>query len=238
MQMNLLFDNVDTVVNLSPTHKKPIHYHQTHDNKVVISKKVIKFDSRLAPTFLLKMDNLSDKLKTEDPEYDLELTGKFVDKTVRIVVDPKTINPVYSYKEVDILEKPDQEKIERPHTQTIANINEPIPVKVTDTYHTPTELLRKYIFRKSYYLSHTDGMSYKFLYDIAEFLQEKGKFVRLQAFDQETKKSTALIVRNGGAPFPAAFLEGKIDGKNYCLVLHLADRELKLPLPGEKEEEV
>jgi hypothetical protein len=237
MQLHLLFDNVDTVVNLSPTHKKPIHYHQTLDRKKVFTKKVMKFDSKLASNFLLQMDDLSDKLKSEDPEYDIELTGKTIEHTVRIVVNPKTLDPVYSFKEVDILERADQERLERPHTPTVANINEPIPVKVTDTYHTPKELLQKYIFRKSYYLSHIDGMTYKFLFDIAKFLEDLDKFVRLQAYDQETKKPTALIMRTGGIPFPAAYLEGKTNGNQYCLVLHLADRELKLPTAGETEEE-
>jgi hypothetical protein len=40
-----------------------------------------------------------------------------------------------------------------------------------------------------------------------------------------------LVMNDGGKPY-RAFLEGRIKGDKYCLVLHLTDQELK-PLPTE-----
>jgi hypothetical protein len=40
-----------------------------------------------------------------------------------------------------------------------------------------------------------------------------------------------LVMSDGGKPY-RAFLEGRIKGDKYCLILHLADQELK-SLPTE-----
>jgi hypothetical protein len=40
-----------------------------------------------------------------------------------------------------------------------------------------------------------------------------------------------LIMNDGGKPY-RSFLEGRIKGDKYCLILHLTDQELK-PLPTE-----
>ena len=39
-----------------------------------------------------------------------------------------------------------------------------------------------------------------------------------------------LVLNDGGNPY-RAFLEGRIKGEKYCLILHLSDQELK-PLPS------
>jgi len=40
-----------------------------------------------------------------------------------------------------------------------------------------------------------------------------------------------LVMNDGGKPY-RAFLEGRVKGEKYCLILHLTDQELK-PLPTE-----
>jgi hypothetical protein len=150
-----------------------------------------------------------------------------IKKTSQLFVDDK-YKPVYSYQAYDTLYK-DGKYQERPHVVTASNVNERIPVKITEKYYKPEELAKKFVFRKSYFLTHTDGASYKFLYDIARDLVERGEFVRLQAYNPETKKPVALVMVSGARPFPAAFLEGRVDGDKYYLAVHLSDRELKPP---------
>ena len=41
-----------------------------------------------------------------------------------------------------------------------------------------------------------------------------------------------LVFTDGGKPY-RAFLEGRVKGDKYCLILHLSDLELK-PLPEKK----
>ena len=78
-------------------------------------------------------------------------------------------------------------------------------------------------------LSHVDGVSYLFLHGIAENLGKLNKLVRVQAYDKHSKKPAPLVISAGSKPFPAAFLEGKIEGDKYLLVLHVSNRELKIP---------
>jgi hypothetical protein len=44
-----------------------------------------------------------------------------------------------------------------------------------------------------------------------------------------TSGKEPLVMNDGGKPY-RAFLEGRIKGDKYCLILHLTDQELK-PLP-------
>ena len=136
------------------------------------------------------------------------------------------------------MERPSGETIERPHHVNPQNINETIPVKITDKYYSREELLQNFIFGKSYYLSHVDGVSYLFLHGIASELHEMNKMVKLQAYDHQTKKPTAMVTIVGSRPYPAAFLEGKVDGDEYSLIVHLSNRELRLPETTEISEKV
>ena len=234
MKIHLMYEKIDTILTLTPTHRALQKYKRTRDGRQASSVRALVFDSTKAPEKIIDAD-FSETLKKEDPELDLEVVGKLVRKTSRIVVD-NDLEPVYTYKEFDVLTKPDGQEIERPHLTQSPNINELLPVKITDKYYKATDLLQKFVFRKSYFISHTDGVSYKFLYDIAQKLAELDRFARVVAFDQTTKKPAPIVMIAGGPPFPAAFVSGKVLDDKYCLILHLADRELKLPTDAEEEE--
>ena len=42
------------------------------------------------------------------------------------------------------------------------------------------------------------------------------------------KGTNPIILNAGGVPY-RGFLEGRIDGERYCLILHLSNMELKAP---------
>ena len=48
------------------------------------------------------------------------------------------------------------------------------------------------------------------------------------------KGNQPLILRRGSVPY-RGFLEGRIEGDKYCLLLHLSNLELKQP-EGDKED--
>jgi len=169
---------------------------------------------------------MAQKLKDSDIDVDIELAGKFVKQTSWITVT-EDLEPVYNYSIYDVLTLPDGTVKERPHMQTVGNINSSIPVRISDELEDPHELLFQYLFRKSYYITHYDGVTYKFLYEIAERLHSAQKFARVDTFNPETRKRAPLILTDGGRKFPRAFLSGTVKGEKYHLILHLSDQELK-----------
>ena len=66
-------------------------------------------------------------------------------------------------------------------------------------------------------------MTYDFLYDMAKKLDEQ-QVMMLVGGGQ--KGVSPLVMSNGGTPY-RAFLEGRIDGDSYALILRLTHLELK-----------
>jgi hypothetical protein len=234
MKIHIAHENIDTVVNLAPVRTIQKKFYTTTSGEKPINIRSIIFDEEITSEKLQENKNLSKLLKEEDPEINFELAGKRIRQARRIIVD-KEYNAVYTFQEFDVLERPTGETIERPYTVTYPNINETLPVRISDKYFSKEELLTRLVFSRSYYISHVDGVSYLFLYEIAKKLFELNRLVRVVAYDQQTKKPSPLVLSVGGKKFPAAFLEGKIDGDKYFLILHLSDRELKLPETPEKK---
>lgn len=234
MKIHIAYNKIDGEVRLVPTHRLPKLKKITPAGLPVESKRVAVVDSSIRDTDLLAMPNLAHELQTSDPDIDIEFAGKFINSTSRIVVD-KTLKPVYNYAAIDVLTKPNGERMERPHMEYTGNSAGAIPVVAivdADKLVDPRDATKQMIFSRSYYLAHEDGVSYKFLYDLAKLLADTGKWARLVAYDQDTKKPAPLVLEDGGKPYTRAFLEGRIDGTRYSLIMHLSDTELKAPPPA------
>ena len=234
MKIHIAHENIDTVVNLAPVRSIQKKFYTTSSREKPISIRSIIFDEENTSEKLLEKKNISKLLKEEDPEINYELAGKKIKQARRIIVD-RDYGAVFNFQEFDVLERPTRETIERPYTVAYPNINETLPVRISDQYFSREDLLTRLVFSRSYYISHVDGVNYLFLYEIAKKLFDLNRFVRVIAYEQQTKKPSPLVLSVGGKKFPAAFLEGKIDGDKYFLILHLSDRELKLPEIPEKK---
>jgi hypothetical protein len=228
MKIHLAHENVDAELELIPTHRKKQSFRKTPDGKDIINQKFILFDIEKRNDKVLKENQIFDKFIEDDFDIDIELTGKYIKSTNRIVVN-KDFRPVYNYMRFDILKFPDGSKKERVHLYTHGNTNHDIPVKITDDLIDPKDLLLKYIFRKSYYISHTNGLTFKFLFDLAKRLHNSGKFARVEAYDPDSQKRSPLVLYDGGRKFPRAFLEGRVKKNAYALILHISDQELIIP---------
>ena len=226
MRIHLAYENIDAELELVPTHIPQKRYHISPQGERSTRQRYIKYDSKLSDDKLLQNYNLIQELKDTDIDVDIELAGKKISKTSRITVT-KDLEPVYNYSMYDVLTLPDGTKRERPHLQTISNINAPIPVRITDELFSPKDLMFNFLFRKSYYITHYDGVTYKFLYEIAEKLHKSKKFARVDTFNPETRTREPLILTDGGRKFPRAYLSGTVKGENYRLILYLSDQELK-----------
>jgi hypothetical protein len=75
-------------------------------------------------------------------------------------------------------------------------------------------------------LRHVDGVTYDFLFGIAKELDEKDSVMLLAA--GEGGKGP-LVLQAHGSPY-RGFLEGRVDGEKFLLLLHLSAMELKKPV--------
>lgn len=236
MRFHVAYENIDTIVEMTPTHHVIKRFNRTLDGQKATHVRALVFDAPLREEKLGEMADLAAALKDGDPEINIEAAGKMLTKTEHIAVD-KDLRPVYTYREFDVMTRPDGAREERPHAVILPNIDEVIPVKVTDKLFDPRDIATKFLISRSFYLSHTDGVSYKFLFEIAENLARAGKFARVQAYDPVEKKPAPLLLRIGTTLYPAAFLEGRVRSEEYCLLLHLSAQELKVPKFAESEPE-
>ena len=107
-----------------------------------------------------------------------------------------------------------------------------MPLKWTGKFIKKKDVVRKFVFANKMQLMHINGLTYDFLYGMAKELEEKESMMLLGG---GPKSNQPLILRRGSSPY-RGFLEGRTDGDNYCLILHLSTLELKSPKPDEKEE--
>lgn len=73
------------------------------------------------------------------------------------------------------------------------------------------------------------GLTFDFLFEMAKTLHEQDKLLIVGA---GPKGSLPLILSTNGAPY-RGFLEGRVAGQSYWLVLHLTNLELKMPASTE-----
>ena len=210
--MNIKHEKSSANVSIMPTHPPFLSYNRTKSGKIVKTQRSMVFNTNMLKK-TASIDNWTDVLKTSDLDFDMEFSGKYISKTNQIVVDEK-LNPVNSYSITESLTRPDGSVETRDYIRYERNIDKEIPVVISNKLFDPREIFLSYIFRKSYYMIHTDPISYEVLYNIAKHLDTEKKFAKITTFNQETKKVAPLILSQGGSLFSAVFLEGKINNKS------------------------
>ena len=184
-------------------------------------KEGVDFEMQLAA-------RLSEDLVNSDPEIDLELTGKFIDDVSRVYINEDE-KPVFRVKKVEKIFSPKAElKEEREPKYNESNIAGESIVSWTGKLMPKSKVYNKLVFNKKYQLKHVNGLTYDFLFDMAKQLADKDALMMLGG---GASGKEPLVMNDGGKPY-RAFLEGRIKGDKYCLILHLTDQELK-PLPTE-----
>ena len=208
----------------------------------VINKRVLKGTSQSSTqTLLAKYDEkpkegvdfqmqlaarLSEDLVNSDPEIDIELSGKFIEDVSRVYINEDE-KPVFRVTKTEKIFSPKAElKEEREPKYNESNIAEDSIVKWTGKLMPKVKVYNKLVFNKKYQLKHVNGLTYDFLFDMAKQLADKDALMMLGG---GASGKEPLVMSDGGKPY-RAFLEGRIKGKKYCLILHLTDQELK-PIP-------
>src|SRR5262245_56163993 len=220
--------NRDAIVALESVRpKRDVRYIDENHN-MVINRRLLKSDVAHDLTSLTKEDNdmekLGKKLIEDDPEIDIENFGKFLGETSRVYVSEKGI--AHSVDEFEVIYKPDGGVRERwSRKKDTQNINSDSPLKWTGKFIKKKEVVKKFVFGAKKQLIHVNGLTYDFLYEIAKVLHDKDTLTMLRGGE---KVDQPLILYRGGKLYNA-FLEGRIDGDAYCLILHLSNMELKKP---------
>jgi hypothetical protein len=166
---------------------------------------------------------IAENLINGDPEISLEVTGQFLGKSPRVYVNDE-LNVVYKVnKKEKVFNAEGTLTEERELRQLVSNVLSEDPLKWSGKFFPIKDAYNKFVFVRTYQLFHNSGLTYDFLYDMTKQLEEKKSFMLLGS----GKKGVGpAIFQEGGQPF-RIFLEGRTQGDDYMLLMHLSNLELK-----------
>lgn len=176
---------------------------QTTDGKEVFSQKILKYTSKNSYPALLNQFGDASKVANElisgNPEIDLEMSGRMIQGSSRLIID-KNLKPVSKINKKEVVFTPDGNiSEERIPKELIANILGEIPVKLTGKLFPKNEIYNKLVFAKKYQLSHVNGLTFDFLFEIAKELSDKDSLMMLAA---GAKSNEPLVFQDGRKKLP------------------------------------
>lgn len=207
------------------------------DNKVLIGKEgkpaefrrlVAAGNGSLHEDLIVKFgrEDYSAELISADPEIDLEIVGRTIDATQSLLLDSKGVPLKGSPKPIEVTLDPAGNEVSRRDPVEVAStVNDLLPIRWVGKKIPKTDLVRKFSVKRTMQLRHVDGVTYDFLFGMAEELARE-KVVVLLGAGEDGKQP--LILQLNGTPY-RGFLEGRINGEEYALLLHLSNMELKKP---------
>ncbi|MBA2335650.1 MAG: hypothetical protein M3449_07965 [Acidobacteriota bacterium] len=227
--------NRDAVVaaeGLAP--KRDVRYVDKH-GRPVTNRRLLKSDvTHDLPELLKKrkkLESVANALIKGDPEIDIEEFGMFLTDTSRVYVSKKGI--VHLVEEFEVIKNPDGTVRERrPRKKEPQNMNSEIPLRWTGKFIKKEEAVNRFVFTNKKQLVHVNGLTFDFLFDMAKILDKKDSLLLIRGGENG---SDPVVMNRGGKPYNA-FLEGRVKGDSYCLILHLSNMELKKPAEIEKNE--
>jgi len=199
----------------------------SYQNKPIQNIKLLINDERTNEQNLqAKFKNkLTDEIISNDVDIDVEFAGKIVGDIDRIFLNSKSeiLYHPPKIKEIVFNEKGEEVKTQNP-SEIIPNVRDDTPpLKWTGKFFKREEVLQKFVFSKSTQLKHVDGLTFEFLFEMAKKLDEKKSLILLGG--GKTGKDP-LIFQSNGLPH-RGFLDGRVKGKEYQLMLRLSNLELK-----------
>lgn len=174
-------------------------------------------------------EDYADKLIAGDPEIDFEHVGRAVRETSQVYLsaDGDVLHAPPEVVEV-IFDPGGEEKERRAPQDVLGNVNEELPIRWGERRFPRVELPRRFVIQRTLQIRHYDGLTYDYLFGMAKELDESDEVVLIGA---GAKGRKPLIFQTNGTPY-RGFLEGRVDGERYMLLLHLSNMELKRPGSG------
>jgi hypothetical protein len=199
---------------------------QTEDSQSVKPARIIKTHLSKSYSHLIPQcesdEELARYLMESDPEIDLEAAGRATGPMDRVLLDQDD-RVLYSTSEIEIITDKYGTEIERREPiDTPANIDTQTPLVWTGKLFKRTDAVRQFAFSRNYQIRHVDGLTFDFLFSIAQKLNRLGSLVVIGAGVQGKEP---LILERNGLPY-RGFLEGRVKGEQYLLILHLSHLEL------------
>jgi len=171
-----------------------------------------------------KLDKIANALIKDDPEIDIEQFGMFLTDTSRVYVSKPGI--VHLVEEFEVIKNPDGTvRDRRPRKKAAQTMNAEFPLKWTGKYIKKEEAINKFVFTNKKQLVHINGLTFDFLFEMAKELDKKKSLLLIRGGE---KGDQPVVMNRGGKPYNA-FLEGRVKGDSYCLIMHLSNMELKKP---------
>lgn len=218
--------NRDAEIIFSSKTRKPLIKMVTASGVDVHTLRVLKGTARNAYEGLLKThkdpEAIAQAMLREDPEIDLQMTGRFIKGSTRVFID-QDLKPVTRITKKEIVHAPDGSiKEERIPKVLLANIATELPLKSGKLFP-KKDMYNKLVFAKKYQLHHINGLTFDFLYDMAKELHEKDSLMMIGG---GVKGNEPLVFQDGGKTY-RAYLEGRVKEQSYLLLMHLTNLELK-----------
>jgi hypothetical protein len=223
----------DAVVKAESTRQRRTVFYQGPKKLPAYTRKVLKgavhqdYESMLEK-YDGSPEALGKALAEGDPEIDFERDGMFLWDLSRVYINPKE-ELVYRIQQEEVVYNPDGSVRERREQRRLeANVDDEIPLTWTGKMIPKAEAIRKFVFATKLQIVHINGLTYDFLYEMAKELHEAKSLMIVGAGHNGR---SPLIFRSRSLPY-RGFLEGRIDGDKYILLLHLSNLELKTPQAG------
>ncbi|MFM7640058.1 MAG: hypothetical protein ACKO45_00645 [Cyanobium sp.] len=170
---------------------------------------------------------IAEALVNGDPEVDIERFGQSLWFLSRVFINPQE-KPVYQVQQNELIFSPAGGVVaRRPLQRAEANTNAPIPLQWTGRLVSKREAVRRYVFSDLLQILHINGLTYDFLFGMASELAASASLMLVGA---GKGGKDPLVFRRGSVPY-RGFLEGRVQGDRYALLLHLSNAELKRPDP-------
>ena len=215
----------DALIGFELNRTKASCHYRTASGKKISSGRFLRYSGETAAEKLfVRYVDFENALISGDPEIEMELAGKKLDELAKVYLsaDDKV---VYSARLMENIYAPDGSKKEsKEAVPQLANIaDEVLPLRWTGKMFPKNQALRKFVFARTYQLRHVNGLTFDFLYEMAKKLHDSNSMMLLGGGE---KGNAPLVMANNGTPY-RGFLEGRINGDSFCLLLHLTNLELK-----------
>lgn len=175
------------------------------------------------------LDAVGQAIIDSDPEIDVEVAGRFLDRPLRVYVSADG-EVVYRVRlEEVVYDASGVEQSRREQTRTASNVAGETPIMWSKRAVPKADAIRRFVFARSYQLRHTNGLTFDFLFQMARELAAENT---LRLVGSGPQGMGPLILTSGGEPY-RGFLEGRVDGDRYQLLLHLSNLELRALPKGE-----
>ena len=168
-----------------------------------------------------------------DPETDMEQVGRFLGSMDTVYLSSEGHVLHSSPQVVEIVLGPQGDERERRVPNDVpANVNDELPVRWTGRKLPKQQAVQRFAFTRTIQLRHVDGLTYDYLFAMAKELADENVMMLLGA---GSDGKAPLIFQANGSPY-RGFLEARVDGERYQLLLRLSNTELKLPPPPEDDD--